>query len=647
MATKSHGSQMDEHRSGVCCECKCITTKCQYRWAIPPIILDNIYNRFRSPYLGVVCIIIILVFGSTNIYNLSSLPCDEKYVVDPVCQQSAVFRVPSGDTIVNMTRTTLQSQNNVNNAWRTSVDKISTILLCIGNSPYHSPFYLLFGFIGTSYSTMDYTSNTRYCGDTCKTPENHVFDLPEECNPFIAQNGLCSSDHHDDSYQLCIKCQCLHMATVSCMQYVHVDKSKLMPFITKTVRRFTIFIYSIIFYFRQILALYLMLKILYEYIYSKKKNIGNDYNRMSDEPPIGRYRSHLTKWKSVANNVFGNPLSVRLSAGSFICIMFLVVSWCIWYNVLLIPLQMLDGLKHFEWVNPLVSFLVWLDGILCTFIYLRCVRMMHTRFQSDVAAVYSYFDGLDFNSVPQMNMSQDSQRTKSKNIASLIFHSLFPNHTSNGTHIVEHVKKTRIMDAYKFIFVYPFCMVLGINLLFCLAALIPAIPITLIVLLIIYKQFELLEELLTWVITKGFIICAPLIMVWIVDRCVLKGNTSELLQRRHIRCFWYITWIDALATFGSAMAVGLFSVVFSRIGYALVFNIVGLLTPYRSGLPHPFEMMDSVYNSYCANVALAVLSLLRANEEKLSDDVLKLSQINSLLQKKASRESAQSFLDDT
>eukprot|EP01084_Bolivina_argentea_P159673 278080_1 len=99
-----------------CCDCD--SSFCQYHCAFPPIFLDNIYNNFRQPCLAIICILIMLVFGSQNIYGLTLLTCDQMYIVNPTCYQSDPF-------ILNQTQytiTTLSKQNNIDyqisDAWK-------------------------------------------------------------------------------------------------------------------------------------------------------------------------------------------------------------------------------------------------------------------------------------------------------------------------------------------------------------------------------------------------------------------------------------------------------------------------------------------------------------------------------------------------
>merc|ERR1712232_21040 len=140
-----------------------------------------------------------------------------------------------------------------------------------------------------------------------------------------------------------------------------------------------------------------------------------------------------------------------------------------------------------------------------------------------------------------MGMSEDIK--KSKNIFYVVLHSLFPTKVTAGTHIVKHVKETRIMYAYKFIFVYPFCLIVGINLLFLMIALLPGLPIGFIVFLALHRDFEHLYAFIEYCVGWALKLAVPILVLKLFDCCILKGDTTQILSSRYIRCFWLITWI--------------------------------------------------------------------------------------------------------
>ena len=66
---------------------------------------------------------------------------------------------------------------------------------------------------------------------------------------------------------------------------------------------------------------------------------------------------------------------------------------------------------------------------------------------------------------------------------------------------------------------------------------------------------------------------------------------------------------------------------FGRIGTAISILTLGLLSPYRSAMPYPFQMYDSVYSSYVSNVGLAVLAVLDFESSLINEKGRRISDI--------------------
>ena len=728
----------------ICCCNGSSRKSCEYHLALPPIFLDNVYNKYRQPCLAILCILILILFGSQNIYGITMLTCDESNIIDPTCYQSALFVYNNQ----NVTSTILQQQNDVNyrltrllysddedysptdyylklNKYQitTVIDKVFTIITCIGNSPYHSPFWLFIGFVGTSYSTYSYTESLEFCGDQCKTSQNEIFELPQDCRQFIDDNNgdipyqppyLCNIN--EDQYDLCTQCQCFINGYNSCQWYLNDDGLSLTD-----MRRMISFIFFIVCYLRQLLSISLILKIIYRFgcrkiedytifhcldcvkcckVFSKKRtafSINLSFNDKNEEKEAEFESIYCSKQKYTNIEIdddivdedekfdkektmygyqddkklcnlfkeFIHPISIRLSTASVICIIFLMVTFYSWY-ITIYNLLKSSIFNDYAVAYCIIAILLFIDGASCCFIHLRCIYIMHYQFRGDVIKIYTYYNDNDNNDDShndddnqQYRQSDDqsmdlvryyylqnydindNQETKSccYNPFLPLFQMLFPSHIGCGQNIVDHIKQCRIMNAYKLIFIYPLCITLGSNLLF-ISILIPICIIIIIIYLIIIGSWQ---ELLTF---SWYLFSIIMQMVWpiigltLFDYCILRGNTNQILSnyRNRIKCFWFITLIDSLSTFFSALFMSIYSVIFIRIGYSILILCIGLLTPFRSTLPYPFEIHDSVYHCYCSNVALTALSFLKSNEKKSFSDIAKQYKLEMLIQRQRSFE---------
>ena len=80
--------------------------------------------------------------------------------------------------------------------------------------------------------------------------------------------------------------------------------------------------------------------------------------------------------------------------------------------------------------------------------------------------------------------------------------------------------------------------------------------------------------------------------------------------------------------------MGFISVFIMKVLYSIIFVGVSFLTPYKSSLRHPYQTYDAVYKTYCSNVALAALSLLKSNEKRTFSDIAKQLKIKMLIEKR-------------
>ena len=128
-----------------------------------------------------------------------------------------------------------------------------------------------------------------------------------------------------------------------------------------------------------------------------KVNDGDDDHKKEEkeeEYGNGSWRTNHS-WSDKLSNLFKEfltPISIRLSTGSIICLIFLIVSFYIQYTIIIWSLNYYNIFESGRWAYFIIVFLLSIDGIICIIIHLRCIYVMHRRFQADVIAVYTYYN---------------------------------------------------------------------------------------------------------------------------------------------------------------------------------------------------------------------------------------------------------------
>ena len=682
-------------------------------------------------------------------YNFSLLTCDQRNIVNPKCHQT--YKTSNVQTY---SFTILDAQNNVDyqfsNAkdnddpgyqFTTIIDKLFTVLICIGNSPYHNPIWLIIGFTGTSLSTYMYSLSLSYCSRHCVNSDNEIFGMSPQCTQFINEYARCDTGTND--YHICAECQCMVLGYMSCQSNLHANGISF-----TNIRILVSFIFFVIIYVRQILTLSLVLKIIYRYccnrgefedytvfhcldcikcckLFSKKKggtmvnysfkNEPNyERNRVllelqkthSNEPQCNSvdddekeygYRYGYGRWRTDIPSLNGNndnnngfcdklsnlfkeflsPISIRLSTGSIICIIFLIASIYYQYTCILWFINIFDFFSAGHWAYSIIVFLLAIDGIFCVIVHLRCIYLMHMQFQADVAAVYTYYnkynvyiddnpeqsdvvDNMDNDDInnnnnksQQLNVVDNKfeigdadaylennddindNNNKKRNPFKCLINILFPIKTRHGKYILDHVKKCRLLNAYKFIFVYPLALTFGSNFLF-LAVEAPIAFLGICFWFMVNKDWTHLWSFLWMIIKYALKSLWPVVLLRIFECCTLRGNANHVLSnyKQKVRCYWLLTLVDSVNTFVSALLMGFVSVFIMKFGTSIIYVCVSFLTPYKSSLHHPFEMYDAVYKVYCSMVGLAALSFLKSNEQQTFSDIAKQLKIEMLIKRK-------------
>ncbi len=144
------------------------------------------------------------------------------------------------------------------------IDKVGTFLLCLGNTPYHSPLWLSFGVAMTSYSTYIYSESLLFCGGTCKTAQNAHFQMPAECAPFLHHDdgaNLCTLTLSPDALAQCTECQCLDLGEAQCADYGAMGRGH--EFSAERIRLLLGTMLFVMVYLRQMVGLSLWFKMLF------------------------------------------------------------------------------------------------------------------------------------------------------------------------------------------------------------------------------------------------------------------------------------------------------------------------------------------------------------------------------------------------
>ena len=668
----------------MCNECNCCRTdrdsKCQYYLLSPPIFLDFLFNRFRQPCLGILCILIMTLYGTQSTWNNTLRTCDQLYIINPTCMYEdyslTIFEqvIPTQYELV-----TLSQQNDISIRTVMILDQIFTIIIILSNSQYHSPLWLIPSLAGTSYTTYLLMRNMDYCHKKCVDSNNNVYKLDMNlCNEYLNEtlvnnswfinNHACNTTAND--LHICRHCQCQSLALNNCNTRINTNT-------IIDLSLFRLYTFYVLITLRQISGLALLVMIFYEFLFGShdyslflccdcRSNKINS-NETSTSQDTLSLLVKMTNPSNLSNKICSiiesikHPISIRLAIGNIVSIIFMVLV-TVFYNAIL-PDVLRFIFSDVIWAKYIILVIIWVCYGISIIIGIRSMISVHKTFMSDVTQVYKHYLSLmnnkngielslkshnnaEFDSLPQWDTHvYNSLLFKHKNTIFdnnycdctciiNVFNGIWPRQVGSNANILNDVKNVNIMKAYRFIFVYPFSILVGINLLFIMTL----IPITFIGIIIFSIANNVVPELLEaiYIMLINFIeIFWPILLLYFYNKCVLKSS-ADVLETRYVRCFWLATFIDLCATFASSLAVGAFTVLCGRVGYSLYILMVGLLRPQRPCLPKAYHLDDSVYNTYVANIAVTVLSLLKANDnhnnnESTYSDIIKLTKGDQLL----------------